>query len=267
MEVNPHIEETIAPTLEQKKSEVSNTKAVEATAGYNKQTQPAAPDAALPDEVVKESSTALKLDSEEQKRAYASGVGLAHYIEDQIAEQKLLHITLDKDILLAGMMDTFNHEEKMSDNMVRTTLSVFNEQIKILTAAENEKRLAVSKMYITDFSQRDGAKKSLKGFYYLIENKGEGSAITDNSTVAIRYKGTLIDGTIIDEPSAQNVNQIFHVKDMMPALRDTIKVLRKGGKIQVVIPPSLAQDTIRLAHPIPTNSLLIYSMEVVGSNG
>ncbi|WP_425591296.1 FKBP-type peptidyl-prolyl cis-trans isomerase N-terminal domain-containing protein [Buttiauxella agrestis] len=62
---------------------------------------------------------------------------MAKYIEDQIAEQKLLHMTLDKDILLAGMMDAFNHQQKMSDNEVRDTLSVFDEQVKVLTAAEN----------------------------------------------------------------------------------------------------------------------------------
>ena len=137
-----------------------------------------------PAEAAKESAPVFKLDSEEQKRAYASGVGMAKYIEDQIAEQKLLHMTLDKDILLAGMMDAFNHQQKMSDNEVRDTLSVFDEQVKVLTAAENDKRLVTSNTYITNFSQREGAKKSQKGFYYIVESDGEGSNITDKSTGA-----------------------------------------------------------------------------------
>ncbi|MGK7286072.1 FKBP-type peptidyl-prolyl cis-trans isomerase N-terminal domain-containing protein [Buttiauxella agrestis] len=220
-----------------------------------------------PAEAAKESAPVFKLDSEEQKRAYASGVGMAKYIEDQIAEQKLLHMTLDKDILLAGMMDAFNHQQKMSDNEVRDTLSVFDEQVKVLTAAENDKRLVTSNTYITNFSQREGAKKSQKGFYYIVESDGEGSNITDNSTVAIRFKGTLIDGTVVDEPSVQNANQIFRVKNMMPALRDTVKLLHAGGKIQVLIPPSLVEDTVRLEHPVPVNSLLIYSMEIVDVTG
>lgn len=117
------------------------------------------------------------------------------------------------------------------------------------------------------FSQREGAKKSQKGFYYIVESDGEGSNITDNSTVAIRFKGTLIDGTVVDEPSVQNANQIFRVKNMMPALRDTVKLLHAGGKIQVLIPPSLVEDTVRLEHPVPVNSLLIYSMEIVDVTG
>ncbi|MCS3601925.1 FKBP-type peptidyl-prolyl cis-trans isomerase FkpA [Buttiauxella sp. BIGb0471] len=219
-----------------------------------------------PTEAAKESAPVFKLDSEEQKRAYASGVGMAKNIEDQIAAQKLLHITLDKDILVAGMMDAFNHQQKMSDNDVHNTLSVFDEQIKVLTAAQNDKRLATSNTYIANFSQREGAKKSQKGFYYIVESKGEGSNITDDSTVAIRFKGTLIDGTVVDEPSVQNANQIFRVKNMMPALRDTVKLLHAGGKIQVLIPPSLVEGTVRLEHPVPVNSLLIYSMEVVDVN-
>ncbi|MFJ3458594.1 hypothetical protein ACIPMZ_16740 [Scandinavium goeteborgense] len=65
----------------------------------------------------KETSTppvGFSLDSEEQKRAYASGIGLAHYIDDQIAQQKMLHITLNRDNLLSGIMDTFLHQQKMS---------------------------------------------------------------------------------------------------------------------------------------------------------
>ena len=204
----------------------------------------------------------LKLDSEEQKRAYASGVGLAHYIEDQIAEQKELHITLDKDILISGMMDAFNHQEKMSNSDVQLTLTVFDEQIKVLKAAENQKRLEKNEAFVANFAQQDGVKKSQKGFYYLVETNGEGGVISDNSTVTVHYKGTLIDGSVINEPSVQNASQIFQVKEMMPAMRDTIKLLHKGGKLQVVIPPALVENTVKLSPPVPVNSALIYTLEV-----
>lgn len=204
----------------------------------------------------------MALDSEEQKRAYASGVGLAHYIENQITEQKDLHITLNKDILIAGMMDAFNHQQKMDDSEVQQTLEVFDEQVKILKAAESDKRLVQNKTYVANFSQREGVKKSQKGFYYLVEEKGEGNGISDNSMVAVQYKGTLIDGTVVDEPSVQNSNQILRVKDMMPAMRDTIKLLRKGGKLQIVIPPTLVESTVKLPHPVAANSTLLYTLEV-----
>lgn len=207
--------------------------------------------------------SSLALDSEEQKRAYASGVALAHYIEDQVAQQKALHITLNKDILISGMMDTFNHQGKMSDGDVNATLSVFDEQLKVLLAAEGNKRLAENNAFLADYAQQNGVRKSLKGFYYRIEDKGEGREINDSTQVAVRYHGALIDGTVVDQLATQNANQIFRVEDMIPALRDTIKVLHKGGRIEVVIPPSLVPKNLRLAHPVPENAVLIYTMDVI----
>ncbi|MFJ3458553.1 FKBP-type peptidyl-prolyl cis-trans isomerase N-terminal domain-containing protein [Scandinavium goeteborgense] len=208
----------------------------------------------------------LSLDSEEQKRAYAAGVALAHYIDDQIAQQKLLHITLNRDILLSGIMDTFLHQEKMSDSDIHDTLTAFDEQLKILTRGEDEKRLIASKAYVDEFSRQEGVKKSQKGLYYRIENKGEGAVINDKSVVAIRFRGSLIDGTIINQPKEENTNQIFRVENMMPALRDTIKVLHKGGKIQIVIPAPLVQNLTHLVSPIPANSALIYTLTVIDVN-
>lgn len=208
----------------------------------------------------------LVLDSEEQKRAYASGVALAHYIEGQLSEQKQLHVTLDKDILISGMMDTFHHKGQMTDSDVHTTLAVFDEQLKILTAAENDKRLVTNNAYVDEFSQHDGVKKSLKGFYYLILDRGEGKNISDSTMVTVHYKGTLIDGSVVDGAQEQNANQVFRVENLMPALRDTIKVIHKGGKLQVVIPAYLVPGTVRLAHPVPQNSALVYTMEVIEVN-
>lgn len=103
------------------------------------------------------------LDSEEQKRAYASGVMLARFIEEQIAIQKSLHITLNKNILLAGMADALAHQVKMSEEDIRETMSTFDEQVKVLTQAQNEKKQAQEKAYVDAFTKRDGVQKTSQG--------------------------------------------------------------------------------------------------------
>lgn len=46
----------------------------------------------------------------------------------------------------------------------------------------------------------------------------------------INYKGTLVDGTVIDGPQVDNAYQIFRISEMPPVLRDSVKLIRKGGR-------------------------------------
>ena len=219
--------------------------------------EPAAEVAPEPEKV------AFSLNSEEQKRAYASGVAMAKYIEAQIVEQKALHITLDKDILLAGITDTFNQREKMSPQDVQATLTAFDEQVKILTQAATAKEQGAEKAFIEEFAKRPGVKKTAKGLYYLVENKGEGAVIKDTNQVEVTYKGELLDGTMVDGPQIDNANQIFRVADMPPVLRDAVKLVRKGGKVTIVIPPAAVGKNSEAGKP---KSVVIYTVSVVNVN-
>ncbi|MBU9844031.1 FKBP-type peptidyl-prolyl cis-trans isomerase N-terminal domain-containing protein [Rahnella ecdela] len=206
---------------------------------------------------------AQMLDSEEQKRAYASGVMLAHFIEEQLANQKSLHITLNKNILLAGIADTFGHQVKMSDEDIRATMSTFDEQVKVLTQAQNEKKQAADKAYVDAFAKREGVKKTKQGLLYFIDNKGEGAALKDTDTVQVNYKGTLVDGTVVDAPKIDNANEIFRIANMPPVLRDSVKLIRKGGEITVVIPPATLEKAKDAHGESPLNTVVIYTISVV----
>lgn len=209
---------------------------------------------------------ALLLESEEQKRAYASGVILAHLIEEQLAQQKSLHITLNKNILLAGIADTFTHQVKMSDNEIRQTMAVFDEQVRVLTQAQSEKKHAEDKVYVEAFSKREGVKKTKQGLLYHIDNLGEGSALKDTDTVQVSYKGTLVDGTVVDAPKIDNANEIFRVANMPPVLRDSVKLIREGGQVTVVIPPATLEKPKGGQDVSPLNTVVIYTISVVAVN-
>lgn len=238
---------------------------------------PPAPEPAkniIPEEVTAESINAAGIapapaqmpDSEEQKRAYASGVMLAHFIEEQLANQKSLHITLNKNILLAGIADTFAHQGKMTDEDIRATMSAFDEQVKVLTQAQNEKKQAEDKAYVDAFAKREGVKKTRQGLLYFIDNKGEGAALKDTDTVQVNYQGVLVDGTVVDAPKIDNANEIFRVATMPPVLRDSVKLIRKGGQITVVIPPATLEKAKDVRGESPLNNVVIYTISVVDVN-
>ncbi|RJT44351.1 FKBP-type peptidyl-prolyl cis-trans isomerase N-terminal domain-containing protein [Rahnella woolbedingensis] len=225
----------------------------------------------IPEEVTADSikaagivpAPAQMLDSEEQKRAYASGVMLAHFIEEQLANQKSLHITLNKNILLAGIADTFSHQEKMSDEEVHTTMTVFDEQVKVLTLAQNQKKQAQDKAYVEAFAKREGVKKTKQGLLYRIDKKGDGPALKDTDNVEVSYKGTLVDGTVVDGPKIDNANEIFRVANMPPVLRDGVKLIRKGGQVTVVIPPATVEKVKDDNGESPLDTVVIYTITLM----
>lgn len=208
-------------------------------------------------------SPVLSLDSEEQKRSYATGVAMAHYIQDNIARQKALHMTLNRELLLAGMNDTFDNKLKMSESDIQSTLAALEEQVKILTQAAENKKQESAQQFVENFSKREGAKKTSKGLYYIIDNKGTGDALKDTDKVELHYKGTLVDGTVVDGPQIEDANEVFLVANMPPVLSDAVKLIRKGGQITLVIPPGTVKSGAKSDGKSPDNTVLIYTISVV----
>lgn len=221
---------------------------------------PAPVDVVAPPE---EKATPNLLDSEEQKRAYATGVALAHFIDDKIAGEKTLHMTMNRDILMSGINDTFSGKAKMSDKDVQDTLAAFDEQVRILTEAESTKKLAKENAWFEEFAKHSDVKKSSTGLLYQINNKGDGNAVKDSDLVEVSYKGTLIDGTVVDGTDKDATSKMFRVENMPPVLHDGVKLLRKGGQITIVIPPAQASKEDEKDEGKQANSVLIYTLSLI----
>ena len=79
----------------------------------------------------------------------------------------------------------------------------------------------------------------------------------------ITYKGTLVDGAVFDGPQIDNAYQIFRVSEMPPVLRDSVKLIRKGGQITVVIPPSTLEKMKDEKEVLPLNTVVIYTINLM----
>ncbi len=102
------------------------------------------------------------------------------------------------------------------------------------------------------------------GLRYKITEEGEGEKPTAGQTVAVHYRGTLMDGTVFDESYKRGEPIEFPLGQgrVIPGWDEGIALLNQGGKATFVIPPDLAYGE-RGGGPIPPNSWLKFDVELV----
>lgn len=100
--------------------------------------------------------------------------------------------------------------------------------------------------------------RSSSGLYYKIIEPGIGENIKFQDIVTFSYKGTLINGTVFDDPKKPVE---FAVKDLIGAWKEIMLELKPGGKSYLISPPQLGYGS-RDLDDIPPNSILIFEMEV-----
>lgn len=99
------------------------------------------------------------------------------------------------------------------------------------------------------------------GQHYFITQEGTGSHPTILSTVKVRYKGYLLDGTVFDQTTGTNT-ATFPLENLIEAWQEGIPLLKRGGKGTFFAPSGMAYGQNSVSG-IPANSVLIFEIELV----
>ena len=102
------------------------------------------------------------------------------------------------------------------------------------------------------------ATKDPSGLYYNIIVTGTGNNPTSSSTIEVKYKGTLINGTVFD----QNSDFTYALASLIKGWQIGIMLMKKGGKATFYIPSALGYGSTDTG-PIPANSVLIFDIELI----
>ena len=121
-------------------------------------------------------------------------------------------------------------------------------------AAEGEAFLAANKL-------KDGVAVTATGLQYIIEEKGNDVVPKPEDTVEVKYKGTLLDGTVFDETGDETVS--FPLNAVIAGWTEGIQLIGEGGKIRLFIPPQLAYGEAGAGSVIGHNSTLIFDVDLV----
>ena len=108
------------------------------------------------------------------------------------------------------------------------------------------------------------ATKHCSGMYYTIDAAGSGSSASACSTVGVKYKGQLTNGTVFDQATTPVT---FSLSNLIEAWKKGIPLIKPGGKIKLYCPPTLAYGSQVVRDGagntvIPANSILIFEVEL-----
>jgi FKBP-type peptidyl-prolyl cis-trans isomerase FklB len=214
----------------------------------------------------------VDLTKEKQRISYALGM-------DVVRALKVDDFNIDMKTIGMGMADTqagkpaFTPEEvkivmkqMQDDNLARVVAKkeaagqVHLREGKAFLEA-NEKKEGVKLMEVV---APDGTKAELQ-YKILKSGPANGASPKKTDTVTVRYRGTLIDGTVFDifDLSVKHGEvAVFKMSDVIPGWDAALEMMKPGDKWQLFVPPNLAYADYGPPE-IGIHTTLIYELELV----
>jgi FKBP-type peptidyl-prolyl cis-trans isomerase len=107
--------------------------------------------------------------------------------------------------------------------------------------------------------------KTVSGLYIKNLVLGTGAAAGTGSRAYVYYTGWLTDGTEFDSawpPDEEPIRAWIGSGDTVKGFAEGIRGMQVGGKRLIVVPPALGYGN-RTVGPIPSNSILVFEIELV----
>lgn len=133
----------------------------------------------------------------------------------------------------------------------------------IFSCAKNGNQAEIDDQIIQNYlsTNKLNAAKDPSGLYYMTNVAGTGESPTLASTVEVKYKGTLINGTVFDQ-TAVDKTFTYKLSGLISGWQIGIPMMKKGGKATFFIPSALGYGSYATG-PIPANSVLIFEIELI----
>ncbi|MHA6679813.1 FKBP-type peptidyl-prolyl cis-trans isomerase N-terminal domain-containing protein [Enterobacter cloacae] len=205
--------------------------------------------------------TADALKKGEGRRNYAEGSLLGRDIVDILNERDGWGLKSDREIVLAGIIDSFAGKYKLTNEELNTALAESEQQINKAAADVARKQKEKGEVFTEAFKKKKGVKQSASGFWYHIDYPGD-EPVADRAIIDVVVKESLTDGTVIQDMDV-NGKVLSQPLEAYPALfQEAIRYLRNHGSITLVVPPSLAYGEAGYPPKIPPDSTMVYTLRI-----
>jgi len=203
-----------------------------------------------------------ELKKQTTREAYAIGISLGEEILQLQAENRNWAATdSEQPGVLAGIIDTFQRQEKLSAEELQKTLMNISKKVKTGRDKYMGDLKKSTQKFIANFTKQKNTKKSDSGFWYQIDYAGD-TTIPENATLDVIVKESLTNGTVIEDMDAKGIVLTQAISAFPPIFREALGKLKNHGSITIVVPPELAYGKKGYPPKVPPNATMVYNLRV-----
>ena len=207
--------------------------------------------------------SAAPLKTNKQRTSYIMGYRMA-------IDMKRQGLNLDPSAVSQGIRD-FNRKKKpvLTNKQIAQAMKYAKKRMLARRVALQKKLKALaatnlkkSNAFLAQNKKADGVKTTSSGLQYKVirEGKGKKPKITDE--VVVHYRGTFVNGKVFDSSYKRGKPTTFTLGNVIKGWQEALKLMRKGSKLKVFIPPDLAYG-LRGRPNIAPNEALIFDIELI----
>ena len=192
-----------------------------------------------------------------QKISYAIGANLG----GQVAHDG---IEIDLDALAQGVRDGMAGQNKFTDEQMQEAFMQLQQEMQAKREnVANEEKIKGQK-FLEENKKNPDVKVTASGLQYKVVTQGNGPKPTATSKVTVKYKGTLLDGTVFDSTEKQGGDPIsFGLNQVIRGWTEGLQLMPTGSKYIFYIPSELAYGDQGAGGVIPGGATLIFEIELL----
>lgn len=208
----------------------------------------------------------VSLEEDAQKEPYSLGVSIGRYMVRELDKQKEIGFEINNTLIVEGFRDALSKKAKLSEEEVMEVMKGLDKKLSEARAQKAEQDAAKNLEEGAKFLESNKTKTNVKvtetGLQYEVLTAAEGVKPSENDTVEVHYRGTLLDGTEFDSSYERGQPVKLALNRVIPGWSEGVQLMSKGSKYKFYIPASLAYGE-NGAGKIPGNATLIFEVELI----
>lgn len=190
--------------------------------------------------------------------SYALGYFMGKYLTVMGEEHKDV-ASYNYEKIVAGIKDVVENKSTLTDEKAQETLQELENKVR---HAKMAKIKAENEKFTAEFAKKSNVKKTESGLLYRIEKMGDGKSIKPTDRVKVHYTGKLANGKVFDSSRERGQPAEFKLNQVILGWTEGLQFIKKGGKIELVIPADSAYGE-RGVGLIPPSSTLYFDIEIL----
>ena len=202
------------------------------------------------------------LETLKQKGSYIMGYQQGHNLK-----MREFDTEIELDAFIQGIKDGLKGETKIEEQKMNEIFREFfqgvRERLEAKRKSLGDKNKGEGEQWLKENAQKEGIIVTASGLQYQVLTEGTGPKPGPTDTVAVHYKGTLIDGTEFDSSYKRGEPASFPLNRVIAGWTEGLQLMSKGAKYKFFIPSNLGYGERGQGSVIGPNSVLIFEVELL----